>query len=341
MKFKTLTVRNFQRHKKRTLEFSNTITTLVGSTDSGKSSLLRALRWICLNDFVGSDFIREGAVATGVYLHFRHAKKDHVLVRKKGERLNTYELDEKEFKSFATNVPEDVVYALQLNKINFQGQHDAPFWFTETAGEVSRRLNAVVDLSVIDTVLSTSARILRDAEITLNISEQRQLGLEETQKQLDPQMARIDQYEKLKQQSEVHEEQIKNTDHLASLVVAAGSYTDELQCLSIQLTAGGALRKRVSGWFQQKQRCDSLHQLLSDMDRLGRIAKPPAFNGILSRYHAATTTARSATELANLVGEVAEMEQTIETALIKSREAAQVFHRATKGERCPMCQNLI
>jgi hypothetical protein len=40
----------------------------------------------------------------------------------------------------------------------WQGQHDPSFWFGETAGEVSRQLNALVDLGCIDTALSTAAK---------------------------------------------------------------------------------------------------------------------------------------------------------------------------------------
>jgi DNA repair protein SbcC/Rad50 len=298
MKFKVLTVRNFQCHKRIVLEFAPTITTLVGPTDAGKSALLRALRWTCLNDFVGSDFIREGAAATGIKLVFRHRKEDHTITRKKGERLNTYALDEKEFKSFATNVPEDITQALQLSPINFQSQHDSPFWFTESAGEVSRRLNAVVDLSVIDTVLSKVASVLREAESMVRVSEQRQRDLDETQKELEPQLERITHYEKLQEQNEAHRQKIKNTDRLASLLDGVGEYS-------------------------------------------ARIQRPPDFAPIAELYQRSGSLRQKVSRLDNLLEEITEMEQTIERTAQESLEAALVFHKSIRGQRCPLCQNPI
>ena len=131
---RSLHIKNFQVHTDLKIEFSPTITSIKGPTDSGKSSVLRALRWVCLNDMAGEAFIREGACSVLALLRIG----DRKIGRGKGQIGNVYRLDDREFKAFGQgNVPQEIAQVLQLNEINFQGQHDAPFWFAETAGEVS------------------------------------------------------------------------------------------------------------------------------------------------------------------------------------------------------------
>lgn len=161
MKVFSLHLKDFQCHADLEIKFSSRITTLLGPTDCGKSAVLRALRWGCLNDFQGEGFVREGARRAEVEVVFREGDKSFLLVRVKGGGVNLYVLDGKEYRSFGTGVPEDIQRKLQLHPLHFQDQHDPPFWFHETAGEVSRRLNAVVDLSVMDSALGYVAGRLR------------------------------------------------------------------------------------------------------------------------------------------------------------------------------------
>jgi len=341
VRFKALTVKNFQRHQALSVTFSPTITSIQGATDSGKSSLLRALRWICLNDFGGSDFVREGAAEAQATLRFRHRKEDHELVRVKGNRVNTYTLDDVEFKAFATNVPDEVAGCLRLNEINFQGQHDAPFWFQETAGEVSRRLNAVVDLSVIDNVLSGAAATVREAESMARASEQRLTELDEAQEKLEPQLARISHYETLKQQNEAYEEQTETSDHLASLLAQCGDYSTQLARLRPQIKAAGVLRKSLAAWFQQERQRASLEQIAQELKQLQRIQRPPDFRPVLQSYNIAEETEQEVSNLEALVNTIRRAIGTAQYTAGAAKEAALVYHKSTKGERCPMCQNPI
>lgn len=341
MKLKALTVQNFQRHKKISLVFSRTLTTLVGSTDAGKSALLRALRWVCLNDFVGSDFIREGAQSTEVQISFRHQKADHQITRIKGDRVNSYELDGKEYKSFATNVPEDIARSLQLSEINFQGQHDAPFWFNETAGEVSRRLNAVVDLSVIDIVMSKAAAVLRESESLVKVGEQRMEKMNQDQQELNPQLGRIAHFETIRKLRKAYDQKNEYTDHLETIFQEGSSYSQKLVSLRARIASAGDLQKRMGQWLQRERQVATLGKLLPELDALERITQPPSLDAVTACYESARSTQQRIQELEALVGEVTQVEQTIKTATEKNRSAALVFHRATKNERCPMCQNPI
>ena len=148
---KTLRIQNFQAHKDITLELGR-VTTITGATDKGKSSILRALRWLVQNRPRGYGFIRHGSKQTRVEVEV----DSHTIAREReGESLNFYYLDGQKLTAFGNEVPADVADLLNMSDVNFQGQHDPPFWFMESSGEVSRRLNQIVDLSLIDSTLAS------------------------------------------------------------------------------------------------------------------------------------------------------------------------------------------
>lgn len=145
-----LILRNFQNHKALTIDIDPLVTTVVGGSDVGKSAVIRALRWLCFNRPAGDAFIRDGSRGTIVELE----ANGKTIVRSKGPGVNQYELDEQLFTAFGNDVPEDIASVLRIAQLNFQNQHDGPFWFCETPGEISRQMNSVVDLSVMDSAMT-------------------------------------------------------------------------------------------------------------------------------------------------------------------------------------------
>jgi DNA repair ATPase RecN len=174
---KRIRIKNFQKHDKLDIEFSPNVTTIVGSSDSGKSAIVRALRWACLNKPNGSSFIRNGQKSVKVRIEVDDSK----ITRTKGSS-NTYELDEEKFHSFGTSVPDDIKNLLKLDDINFQCQHDSPFWFSDSPGQVSKNLNQIIDLSIIDRTLSEAASLVRKSKADVDASER---SLSASQEQLD------------------------------------------------------------------------------------------------------------------------------------------------------------
>lgn len=164
-----LTIRDFQKHEKLAIDFDPSITTIVGPSDAGKSAVIRAIGWLATNRPSGTDYIRHGAEAARVSL----AVDGKTIRRRRSGTANTYKLDDKEYKAFGHDVPEPISKLLNIGDDNFQWQLDPPFWFTEGAPAVSRKLNAIIDLSVIDDVLANLAAQTRKAKTVVEVTEQR------------------------------------------------------------------------------------------------------------------------------------------------------------------------
>ena len=184
---KSLSIRNFRLHKKLKIVFSPNITTLVGKSYAGKSTAVRALKWVFLNRPTGTSVIHWGAGEAKVVLKL----DEHEVTRIRSKSKNLYLLQEKtketitghRFEAFGNNVPERISKIVNISENSFQGQHSLPFWFGETSGEVAKKLNGIVNLGLIDTSLSYLSSALTKARHTVDICKDRVQGIDKRKKE--------------------------------------------------------------------------------------------------------------------------------------------------------------
>lgn len=151
-----LTLRNFQSHEDLEIELGS-VTSIVGPSDVGKSAILRALRWVALNKPRGDAFVKDGAKETLV----RVETDKGIVERRRGSQKNLYRVEKRDLVAFGHEVPEEVDRVLGLGEINFQGQHDPPYWFSLSPGQVSKQINEIVDLDLVDRTLANLASKIR------------------------------------------------------------------------------------------------------------------------------------------------------------------------------------
>lgn len=170
----SLHIKNFQVHDEFHLDLDPHITTLVGKSDAGKSSIIRAKRWLCLNRPAGDSFIRHGADEVTVSL----TVDGHKVTREKG-KVNLYRLDKEEWTAFGNDVPDAIASLLNVSNENFQRQHDPSWWFSLSPGQVSKELNSIVSLDSIDKTLANIASELRKSKATVEVTESRLAAAQE------------------------------------------------------------------------------------------------------------------------------------------------------------------
>ena len=161
---------NFRRHETLKVQFSPQVTVLAGDSKSGKSTIIRALRWVALNRPAGDSVLRWGSDTAKVKL----GVDGRTIARRRGPGNNTYKLDDAVYKAFGQDVPGDVSSLLNVSPLfNFSGQHSSPFLFSLTPGEAARELNAVVNLDRIDEVLGNLSAEVRRANSAASTCQQR------------------------------------------------------------------------------------------------------------------------------------------------------------------------
>lgn len=340
MKFKSILLRNFQKHKKLEIVFSPRINTICGPTDCGKSALLRALRWICFNDWQGKDFIREGAERAKVVLTVSHRKELYVITRIKGKE-NLYFLGEDEFKSFATTVPDEISQLLRLNENNFQGQHDAPFWFSQTAGEVSRRLNAVVDLTIIDNTLAAAASRLRQASDRKVVCAERLQQINEEREALEPMRERIEDFQALQKRNEDKQRITADYDRLRQSLDNARSHRKEALSRQEQVSELSVLVANCERWESLRKGHNALEFCLRRATELSKCRRPPSFDAIATDYGKWHECSDQVERLNCLLQSMEAGQEQLERSKTRAKKADKDYHAAIQGEKCPLCSQLI
>jgi exonuclease SbcC len=177
----SITIRNFQCLEKQRIDLDPAVNTIVGPTDVGKSANIRALKWLTTNKPSGDAFIRHGEKQASVCLKI----DGHEIIRERGSGLNSYLLDGKKLQAFGTEVPEEIARLLNLGEENFQDQFDAPFLLAETAGEVARSLNRVINLNAIDEILAAVGKRIRESKVENSIVKERLRAAREERDRLE------------------------------------------------------------------------------------------------------------------------------------------------------------
>jgi DNA repair exonuclease SbcCD ATPase subunit len=169
MVLESLTARNFQKQRRRTVEFDPLITVIAGKTGSGKTSLLRLLVWVLANRPDGIRFVSHGARAAKGILRL----DGHTITRRRGKGVNTYALDGHTFRAFGKAVPEAVAVLGNVGPVNIQRQGDPSWWFHLPGPKLAQELNTIVNLSLIDRTLGTLSQQLRQAKARVSVGEDR------------------------------------------------------------------------------------------------------------------------------------------------------------------------
>lgn len=174
---KSLEIKNIQSHKDSKLNLHKGINCIVGSSNNGKSAILRALYWVRYNRPLGID-----SLCSHWAINDKGNQTDemsvivdngNIIARKRTKNDNQYIVNDKVLNVVKSDIPTEVENAFKLSDTNIQRQLDEPFLLSSTSGEVAKYFNNIVRLDVID-------KILTKAESTRRKNKQEIETLEKT-----------------------------------------------------------------------------------------------------------------------------------------------------------------
>lgn len=326
-----LDILNFQRHKHLSIDLAPTVTVIVGPSDAGKSAIVRALEWLCFNRPAGEAFRRTGSKGTRVRLTLDDGR---TITRRRGA-ANTYRLDSKEYKAFGSGVPPAVAELLNISDLNFQGQHDAAFWLALSPGQVSRELNQIIDLSIMDNVLANVASKLRRERAAVEVVQSRIQEAKAERKQLawtrDAATA-LDEIERLEsERDELDDKQTK----LKRLSRQARQLRGETQRLSMAATAGEQLldsEQRIAALKVKRQTLGHLTELaLRGMRTIGKAPLIDKIANNLNKFDEQQARHK-------LLSELVESARAYPTLLKNTqRQLDEIQTELNSVKRCPAC----
>lgn len=133
-------IKNYQIIKQASLEFIPGLNVIIGPSNNGKSSILKAIK-SALYTIPGSTPIRAGEKSYSVGINYNN----HIVILQKGLKDSVYIVDNEKYTKFGQNTPQSVSEALNIKELilngnkeqlNFWDQMEYPFLLDRSSVEL-------------------------------------------------------------------------------------------------------------------------------------------------------------------------------------------------------------
>lgn len=204
-------IENIQAVKKASIEIEG-FTAVVGRSNSGKSSLIRGIHAALTNKSPKTIF-RTGTKESRVKIE--DESKGISIEWKKGEKINAYTIDGKEFTKVGKEVPKEIeehgFKEIRVNEealeVQFSRQHEYIFLLNRSGGFVADFISKITKADVLTGAVKDCESDIRKCNDNLKVSTkekenldeqlQRFIGLDQLEKDLDETVADIEMSVKL------------------------------------------------------------------------------------------------------------------------------------------------
>ena len=177
MKLVLVQIENFQRHQRLAFEPHDGLTAVVGSSDAGKSAVIRAIRWALLNEPAGTQLIRHGEKQCSVRLVFENPNVEVLRIRAKTGGVNHWSIKRDDevaisLDAVGQGVPDPIKQAFPVDiwrefgsagQLNFGLQKSTPFLVGHTSGERASILEGISD-GILDQAAAELNKSARSAD---------------------------------------------------------------------------------------------------------------------------------------------------------------------------------
>jgi chromosome segregation ATPase len=167
---------NFQGHVHSYFEFHPRFNVIRGTSNHGKSSIIRSILWALENEPYGIDYLNwDKDVKDGFETHMGFEDGSISRIKNKkfnGYRFNTHSIDDTTLEALRADVPSEIRDVTYMDRYNIRGQDDGYFLLQDSAGNVARQLNEKSGLEDIDKVDKISKGLLDEFKTQLRFSKE-------------------------------------------------------------------------------------------------------------------------------------------------------------------------
>lgn len=159
---KKVNIKNFQSHTSSELTFENGMNVIIGPSDQGKTSIIRAIKWVLFNEPKGTEFIRTGATWASVSIELSNG---FTITRERSKTKNRYILTHPDgevdiYEGFGNEVPYEVikthgVFPTEVDKetgakLSISEQLEGPFLLTQSASARAKVIGRLSGIHILD-----------------------------------------------------------------------------------------------------------------------------------------------------------------------------------------------
>ncbi len=199
-----LELKNFQSHGYTEINFDRGLNVILGNSDSGKTAIIRAIKWVLYNEPRGDYFIKQGEknVSVKITLSTGAVVERYRTPSKNGYYMVKPDGTEQRFESFGSTIPKEIIdltniYPVSFEKnksniLNIASQLEGPFLLDESASTRASAIGRLIGVNYIDDALRN---VRRDSlKISSEVSE-----LETKKNSLKDELAKYDYLESYKE----------------------------------------------------------------------------------------------------------------------------------------------
>lgn len=320
-------IRNFQVHRRLAIDLDPHVTTIIGPSDVGKSAILRALRWVCLNKPRGDALIRKGAKYANVIVTIGGVH----IERYKGAKGNRYIVGDHKFQAVSQSVPPRVGSILKVSETNFQDQHDPPFWIKETPGQRSKLLNQIVNLSSIDQTLARLSAAARRGNVACDLTGTRLKTAIQTKKRLAFSKGLDRRLSELCGLANNLDDTRARRATLSAVIRGVSEHKETLTSRSNEASEGGIVLSKLGSALEAGKRAKSLRSIIRDAANAARLSavEIPDISTLDPLYLDWLKVSSKRTTLSGLVFVIERQEEDL--------KAKRLALPKIKGKVCPLC----
>lgn len=353
---KTIEISNFKSHKDSKLELSPGVNVIVGPTDSGKSAIIQALKWLIFNRPVGDSFRSNwgGNTQVGITID------DMSVYRRKDGKDNEYGIamtegdpDSQEFKAIKTDVPEEIQAALNLNEINLQTQLESHFLLSRSPGDIASYFNKIAHLNKIDRGMSNINRWLKRVTTSFQSNKDRLEELKENLAEFSYLEGLETKIIRLEGISTRIDEKSLEADGISSLIRDIEKVDLDIVGVEHYVSADGLVGEILEIQDNINTRFDEICKIIeltNVIDGLNKEIKQTEFimpmGGLVDDILAVDNKINDITlqkrRLQNMVLDLSEIDSRDEQLEIEIGRLEKLFHdNLGKGKICPLCGTKI
>ena len=270
---KSIAIENFQAYKDAFLLFDEGVNVITGSSDSGKSTIIRAFCWNKNNRPSGEDFKNwSSSKKDSVIVEVETDNHTVTIIRENSKTKYVIDNDYKNpLEAIKTDVPNEVSSILNLDEYNLQTQFDPYFLLQNSSGEVAKRLNEYADMEVIDTLFSNINSEIRSSNTNIASLTNTKNALENDLvqfKNLDTMKKAV---ERLIEKSQISEEITASLNELSKNIEALESLKSEKENYSPVATLEPLIDKLLLLSNESISLSDKINDLQTVLDNIDTV----------------------------------------------------------------------
>lgn len=339
---------NFQSHENSELVFSPGVNVIIGQSDSGKTAIIRALRWLVWNRPLGDAYISHWADKCSVEIEV----DKHTIKRiKERKNSNAYYLDGKLFSAIGGDVPDEIIRLLNLDEINLQQQLDRPFLLDSSPGEVAQHFNKIAHLDIIDTSIRKVLQWTRKLQQDLASKESEIEHLEDELHKfhsLPLLEEKVDALELKQTQVQASKDEVKRLDEIVKelnrLETEIASYAKvvavekKIDAILLNIADKNKIEENITGLRKTSIKIREIENQINNLTKL--TAAETKVDNLLELFTKQNKTKEAKENLISLINNIIRIDTLIHSQQQQLLQKQEIFNEKMP-DICPLCGQSI